>query len=76
MLIDLNPSWKSYANELAETGSEPRTNPDGDVELRGRTFEDFIVPKCEHCLASGKDAKTASIVRLESFSSSKPQVYP
>src|ERR1700733_6418746 len=28
-----NPDWKAYADELVKTGSEPRTNPDGDVRV-------------------------------------------
>ncbi|KAF8321258.1 DHS-like NAD/FAD-binding domain-containing protein [Clavulina sp. PMI_390] len=59
----LNPHWKSYADELMETGSEPRTNPDGDVELQGRSFDDFIVPECETCQKQGLNLIKKSIMK-------------
>lgn len=30
-LAALNPSWKELMEEMTRTGTEPRTNPDGDV---------------------------------------------
>ncbi|KAF8324705.1 DHS-like NAD/FAD-binding domain-containing protein [Cantharellus anzutake] len=62
-ISSLNPSWRKYVDELARTGSEPRTNPDGDVELRGRYFTDFVVPNCELCLLEGVNADEASIIK-------------
>ncbi|KAG8884156.1 hypothetical protein FRB99_004536, partial [Tulasnella sp. 403] len=49
-LSTLNPSWKAFADELERTGSKPRTNPDGDVDIEGVKFDSFVVPECEDCL--------------------------
>ncbi|CDZ98290.1 Sirtuin 4 and related class II sirtuins (SIR2 family) [Phaffia rhodozyma] len=45
----LNPTWKMFAEEAAKTGTSPRTNPDGDVDLRGVPYESFNVPSCQDC---------------------------
>lgn len=37
-------------DELEVTGMKPRTNPDGDVELEGVSYDDFVIPYCEMCL--------------------------
>ncbi|CAE6534613.1 unnamed protein product [Rhizoctonia solani] len=52
-LSRLNPAWKNYMDEMRRIGSEPRTNPDGDVDLGGKDFSDFVLPVCEACLAEG-----------------------
>ncbi|GBE89592.1 DHS-like NAD/FAD-binding domain-containing protein [Sparassis latifolia] len=49
-----NPQWKAFADELEETGSQPRTNPDGDVVLEGVSYEDFEVPDCPACLLENR----------------------
>ncbi|CAE6427805.1 unnamed protein product [Rhizoctonia solani] len=49
----LNPAWKDYMGEMARTGNEPRTNPDGDVDIGGKDFSDFVLPICAACLAEG-----------------------
>jgi len=49
-----NPYWNSLLNEFERTGTQPRTNPDGDVELEGVSFEDFVVPSCEFCSQEGR----------------------
>ncbi|KAH9951208.1 DHS-like NAD/FAD-binding domain-containing protein [Amylocystis lapponica] len=46
-----NPQWKAFADELEESGRQPRTNPDGDVVLEGVRYDDFVVPDCPSCLA-------------------------
>ncbi|KAF8906251.1 DHS-like NAD/FAD-binding domain-containing protein [Gymnopilus junonius] len=47
-----NPQWHEYADELERTGTQPRTNPDGDVAIEhlGVSYNDFIVPDCPHCM--------------------------
>ncbi|KAF8966357.1 DHS-like NAD/FAD-binding domain-containing protein [Flammula alnicola] len=47
-----NPKWHQYAEELERTGTQPRTNPDGDVavEQLGISYNDFVVPECPDCL--------------------------
>lgn len=49
-----NPSWKDYVEELEATGQKPRTNPDGDVELEGVSYDDFVVPECPQCRLEGR----------------------
>lgn len=44
--------------ELERTGTKLRTNPDGDVELGGKSFEDFIVPSCDECKRLGDEGET------------------
>ncbi|CAE6535753.1 unnamed protein product [Rhizoctonia solani] len=46
-LSRLNPAWKEFMDEMARTGTEPRTNPDGDVDIRGKDFSNFVLPVCE-----------------------------
>lgn len=38
------------------SGGEVKTNPDGDVELGGANYDEFVVPKCRECerLTKGK----------------------
>ncbi|KAG9313096.1 DHS-like NAD/FAD-binding domain-containing protein [Chiua virens] len=49
-----NPKWKAFVDELEATGNKPRTNPDGDVELEGVSYDDFVVPECLECRAQGR----------------------
>ncbi|KAN0088384.1 DHS-like NAD/FAD-binding domain containing protein [Tylopilus felleus] len=49
-----NPTWKACVDELEATGKTPRTNPDGDVELEGVSYDDVVVPECLACLAQGR----------------------
>ncbi|KAG8221030.1 DHS-like NAD/FAD-binding domain-containing protein [Butyriboletus roseoflavus] len=49
-----NPKWKAFVDDLEATGKKPRTNPDGDVELEGVSYDDFVVPECLECLAQGR----------------------
>ncbi|KAG8919224.1 hypothetical protein FRC01_001402 [Tulasnella sp. 417] len=62
VLSNLNPAWKAYSDELDRTGQKPRTNPDGDVDLGGVKFADFVVPECPECAAEGHPG---SILKLE-----------
>ncbi|KAG9047451.1 hypothetical protein FS837_002214 [Tulasnella sp. UAMH 9824] len=62
VLSKLNPAWKAYSDELDRTGQKPRTNPDGDVDLEGVRFADFVVPECAECAAEGHPG---SILKLE-----------
>ncbi|CAE6517544.1 unnamed protein product [Rhizoctonia solani] len=52
-LSRLNPAWKNFMDEMARTGNEPRTNPDGDVDIGGKDFSNFVLPVCKACLAEG-----------------------
>ncbi|KIJ55484.1 hypothetical protein M422DRAFT_151590 [Sphaerobolus stellatus SS14] len=48
-----NPKWKALADELERTNTQLRTNPDGDIELPGISYDDFVIPSCEMCLSEG-----------------------
>ncbi|KAH7926049.1 DHS-like NAD/FAD-binding domain-containing protein [Leucogyrophana mollusca] len=48
-LSDCNPQWKEYMDGFERAGNQPRTNPDGDVELEGVSYDDFDVPDCPQC---------------------------
>ncbi|XAO26266.1 hypothetical protein I312_105101 [Cryptococcus bacillisporus CA1280] len=50
----LNPIWGETAKEAERTGTQPRTNPDGDVDLRGANYSSFNVPSCRICEAKGE----------------------
>jgi len=39
---------------MEETGEKPKTNPDGDVELEGVHFEEFVIPECDACLRENR----------------------
>ncbi|KAK9899283.1 DHS-like NAD/FAD-binding domain-containing protein [Cystobasidium minutum MCA 4210] len=45
-LSRLNPEWWDYLNDNIRNGTEPKTNPDGDVDLQGRSYETFTPPPC------------------------------
>ncbi|OAV94471.1 hypothetical protein PTTG_03059 [Puccinia triticina 1-1 BBBD Race 1] len=49
LLSELNPSWKNYADTLQSIGQEVKTNPDGDADVRDKSFDSFVVPNCEKC---------------------------
>ncbi|KAH7890861.1 DHS-like NAD/FAD-binding domain-containing protein [Phlebopus sp. FC_14] len=49
-----NPQWKAYVDGLEATGQKPRTNPDGDVELEGVSYDDFVIPDCPDCMSEGR----------------------
>lgn len=48
-LAEINPQWAAYAEELTRTGTEPRSNPDGDVELKHQSYSSFKLPDCQKC---------------------------
>jgi len=48
-LSRLNPEWYEYLNDNVKNGTEPKTNPDGDVDLQGRSYESFNVMPCPKC---------------------------
>ncbi|KAG9095693.1 hypothetical protein FRC06_009522 [Ceratobasidium sp. 370] len=52
-LSALNPAWKELMDEMVQTGSQLRTNPDGDVDIHGVDFSNFVLPVCETCLREG-----------------------
>ncbi|KAF9454292.1 DHS-like NAD/FAD-binding domain-containing protein [Macrolepiota fuliginosa MF-IS2] len=51
-LSSANPSWFAYAQEMERMGTQPRTNPDGDVAVEhlGISYSDFQIPDCPACL--------------------------
>jgi NAD-dependent SIR2 family protein deacetylase len=49
-----NPQWKAFVDNLEKTGGKLRTNPDGDVELEGVSYADFVVPECPQCTLEGQ----------------------
>lgn len=51
-----NPQWKAFVAHLEKTGQKPRTNPDGDVELEGISYADFVVPECPQCTLEGQQS--------------------
>lgn len=72
----LNPAWKEFVDEMTRTGTEPRTNPDGDVDIRGVDFSSFVLPVCETCRSDGVHddvLKPAVIFFGESISSEVKQ---
>ncbi|KAF5316651.1 hypothetical protein D9619_006428 [Psilocybe cf. subviscida] len=50
-----NPKWHEYAANMERTGTQPRTNPDGDVAVEhlGLSYDDFVVPDCPECWLHG-----------------------
>ncbi|OCF61533.1 hypothetical protein L486_01183 [Kwoniella mangroviensis CBS 10435] len=56
----MNPIWDQEAKEAERTGTRPRTNPDGDVELHGVDYRSFNVPPCRIC---EKEKAKASMVK-------------
>lgn len=64
----MNPSWKAFAEEAFATGTQPRTNPDGDVDLQGKSYDGFRVPKCKTC-----EGVVSSDTSLSFVSSSSPR---
>ncbi|OZJ06681.1 hypothetical protein BZG36_00431 [Bifiguratus adelaidae] len=50
VLSELNPEWAAYRHHLKTTHTEPRINPDGDVELPANvSYYDFEIPPCPKC---------------------------
>ncbi|KAJ4473457.1 DHS-like NAD/FAD-binding domain-containing protein [Lentinula edodes] len=51
-LSSANPKWKDFA----DTGTELRTNPDGDVAIEhlGASYNDFVIPECPTCLQENR----------------------
>ncbi|PWN97506.1 DHS-like NAD/FAD-binding domain-containing protein [Tilletiopsis washingtonensis] len=50
MLGDANPQWQRMAEDMAARRSEPKTNPDGDVELSKDTdYSSFKYAPCPSC---------------------------
>ncbi|TFK64102.1 DHS-like NAD/FAD-binding domain-containing protein [Pluteus cervinus] len=51
-----NPKWRQFADEMEKAGTQPRTNPDGDVAIEhlGISYSDFVVPECPTCSESDR----------------------
>ena len=59
-LSELNPGWAEYADHIARKALDPKLNPDGDVDLEGKSYDDFKVPRCYEC---GEDSIRPNVVR-------------
>ncbi|KAG2112965.1 DHS-like NAD/FAD-binding domain-containing protein [Suillus discolor] len=46
----------AFVDNLEKTGSKLRTNPDGDVDLEGVSYTDFVVPECPQCTLDGQQS--------------------
>lgn len=51
-----NPKWKDFAHEMVEKGTEPKTNPDGDVDLGNADYASFNYVPCPNCGGALKPA--------------------
>ncbi|UZJ53908.1 hypothetical protein CBS101457_003228 [Exobasidium rhododendri] len=51
-----NPRWKEFAQEMKEKGTEPKTNPDGDVDLGNADYASFNYGACPNCGGALKPA--------------------
>ncbi|CAO1615181.1 unnamed protein product [Sympodiomycopsis kandeliae] len=49
ILEQTNPRWHEFAQEMREKGTEPKTNPDGDVDLGNADYSTFKYPPCPSC---------------------------
>ncbi len=50
VLTEWNPAWASLAAEMERTGQNPKTNPDGDVQLGSDVdYSSFSYPACPSC---------------------------
>lgn len=50
VLEETNPRWHAYAQEMRAKKTEPRTNPDGDVQLGdGVDYQSFRYANCPQC---------------------------
>nr|CAG8476077.1 4432_t:CDS:2 [Entrophospora candida] len=50
ILMNLNPKWVEFSKILEMSKANPKTNPDGDIELPSNiTYENFNYPSCEQC---------------------------
>ncbi|CAO1622535.1 unnamed protein product [Parajaminaea phylloscopi] len=49
LLEETNPRWHNLAREMRAKGTEPKTNPDGDVELGDVDYSSFQYPPCPDC---------------------------
>lgn len=47
-------NWNENVGEPDDIRRQPRTNPDGDVDLRGANYNSFNVPSCRICEAKGE----------------------
>lgn len=52
-----NPQWQAYAEEMAAKKTEPKTNPDGDVQLGNNVdYSSFNYAPCPNCGGALKPA--------------------
>lgn len=50
ILEETNPQWDEFARNMREKGTEPQTNPDGDVQLGNNVdYSTFKYPPCPNC---------------------------
>ncbi|CAO1627978.1 unnamed protein product [Jaminaea pallidilutea] len=46
---EINPRWHAFAQEMRAKRTEPKTNPDGDVDLGDADYSSFHYPSCPNC---------------------------
>jgi NAD-dependent deacetylase sirtuin 4 len=51
-----NPRWKAFAEEMTVKKMEPKTNPDGDVDLGNTDYSTFNCAPCPNCGGALKPA--------------------
>lgn len=49
VLEETNPRWHHFAQDMRAKGTEPKTNPDGDVDLGDADYSSFRYPPCPCC---------------------------
>lgn len=54
LISEFNPKLKAYVKELERTQQRLRTNPDGDIAVKGLDYSQFIVPDCPTCAVEGR----------------------
>ncbi|KAF8647736.1 hypothetical protein AX16_006571 [Volvariella volvacea WC 439] len=70
-----NPKWKAFTDDLARTGGQLRTNPDGDVAVEhlGISYTDYVVPECPTCYDIGRISNAVHKPDLVFFGESIPE---
>lgn len=49
VLEERNPRWHNFSVEMRAKGTEPKLNPDGDVDLGNADYSSFHYPACPDC---------------------------
>ncbi len=59
---------------MTASGGEVKTNPDGDVELGGASYDEFVVPGCQECEENEKVKEDKAKRKEDADSIVKPNV--